>query len=312
MSRSSVVERISGFLFSPLKTFDASKDDTLGNAAVYFISILAIGAVLSGITGWLVFHHDVAIAMFVLVFVLGILDVFIGGLLIHIWVYLFGGRKGVTQTVKALMYGATPKCLLGWIPIVGTFTVLWTLILQIVGIRQLHELSTERAVLAVIFGMVLAVSIPLSVTYAATGTWHIGFATESASMEPNMHVGDLIFVQAPQRTSIITQEEGKLANYKSFNGYGDVIIYRANGLSSRTPIIHRAMCWVDKGGQMPNGKPAPHEGYITKGDNNAGYDQSYLQPVKPEWIVAIAKARVSYLGYPSLILKNPSILKDRF
>ncbi|NOR77378.1 MAG: signal peptidase I [Methanophagales archaeon] len=158
----------------------------------------------------------------------------------------------------------------------------------------------------------IIVAIIIVVAYAATGTWHIGFAVESGSMLPNMQVGDLIFVQAPQRTDIITCEEGKLADYKSFNGYGDVIIYRPNGLSSTTPIIHRAMYWVEKEGQMPNGRPAPHEGYITKGDNNAGYDQPNLQPVKPEWIVAIAKARAPYLGYPSLILKNPSILKEWF
>nr|QNO54564.1 hypothetical protein KENJCFKB_00024 [Methanosarcinales archaeon ANME-1 ERB7] len=302
---SSVVERIRGFLVSPIKTFDASKDDTFGNAAVYFITILAISAVLSGITGWLVFQHGVAmIVMIVLVFVLGILGVFIVGLWIHIWVYLFGGRKGVTQTLKALMYGATPNCLLGWIPIAGIFTVLWTLILQIVGIRQLHELSTKRAVLAVILAMVLAVSIPMSVSYAATGTRHIGFATESASMEPNMHVGDLILVQAPHRAKIVTYEEGKLLDYKSLNNYGDVIIYHPNGRHSVTPIIHRAMDWVEMGQEMPGGKPAPHVGYITKGDNNNGYDQPNLQPVKPEWVIAVAKGTVPYLGYPSIILNN--------
>jgi len=159
----------------------------------------------------------------------------------------------------------------------------------------------------------IIVAIIIVVAYAATGTWHIGFAVESGSMLPNMNVGDLIFVQAPQRTDIITCEEGKLADYKSFNGYGDVIIYRPNGLSSTTPIIHRAMYWVEKGAKMPDETPAPHAGYITKGDNNDFPDQKrngLSDPVKPEWVVAIAKARAPYLGYPSLILKNPSILKE--
>ncbi|MHC1623795.1 MAG: signal peptidase I [Candidatus Methanospirareceae archaeon] len=146
----------------------------------------------------------------------------------------------------------------------------------------------------------------VSVAYAATGSWHIGFAVESGSMEPNMQVGDLILVQAPQRTDIIPYEEGKTLNYTTFDDYGDVIIYRPNGFSSATPIIHRAMYWVEKGEKMPDGKPAPHAGYITKGDNNSGYDQPMLgvEPVKPEWVVAVARARVPYLGYPSLILKK--------
>lgn len=153
----------------------------------------------------------------------------------------------------------------------------------------------------------LIVAIIISVAYTATGTWRIGFAVESGSMEPNMHVGDLIFVQALHRTNITTYEEGEMLNYTSFNNYGDVIIYQRNGISSETPIIHRAMYWVKEGEEMPGGKPAPHAGYITKGDNkktNPRPDQPGLEPVKHEWIVAVARARVPYLGYPSLILKK--------
>jgi hypothetical protein len=29
-----------------------------------------------------------------------------------------------------------------------------------------------------------------------------------------------------------------------------------------------------------------------------------VEPVRPEWVVAVAKLRVPYLGYPSLILKK--------
>ncbi len=150
----------------------------------------------------------------------------------------------------------------------------------------------------------IIVAIIILIVYAATGTWHVGFAVESGSMEPNMQVSDLILVQAPDRTNITAYEEGKMLNYTSFNNYGDVIIYRPNGLSSVTPIIHRAMYWVEEGEEMPNGKPAPHAGYITKGDNNPRPDQTRLEPVKREWVIAVAKVGVPYLGYPSIILKN--------
>lgn len=102
--------------------------------------------------------------------------------------------------------------------------------------------------------------------YAATGTWLNRFAIQSMSMEPNMQAGDIILVQSSQRTGIITYEEGEMLNHTSFNDYGDVIIYRPNGFSSATPIIHRAMHLVEKGEEMLGGKPAPHAGYITKGD----------------------------------------------
>ncbi len=153
----------------------------------------------------------------------------------------------------------------------------------------------------------IIVAIVISVAYAATGSWRIGFAVTSGSMEPNMQVGDLIFVQSPERTDITTYEEGKMLNYTSFNNYGDVIIYHPDGMTSER-IIHRAMYWVEKGDEMPDGKPAPHAGYITKGDHNLYHDQNPrafgYEPVKPEWVIAVPKARVPYLGYPTFKLNQ--------
>ena len=171
---------------------------------------------------------------------------------------------------------------------------------------------------------IIIVALIIFVVYAATGMWRIGFAVESGSMEPNMQIGDLILVQSPARTKIITYEEGKALDHKSFGKYGDVIIYRPNGFTSTTPIIHRAMGWVEEGETMPGGIHAPHEGYITKGDHNPSYDQQSLGvtvgqkkvavgPVKPKWVIAVAKVRVPYLGYPSLILKDiTQKIKDVF
>ncbi len=87
-----------------------------------------------------------------------------------------------------------------------------------------------------------------------------------------------------------------------FNQYGDVIVYRPFGEAARTPVIHRAMYYVNESEPMwPGGPPAPHSGYITQGDNNFLYDQSsgisQNQPVKPEWIIGVAEIRIPYLGW---------------
>lgn len=151
---------------------------------------------------------------------------------------------------------------------------------------------------ALLILVVVIVAVKVS-AYAATGTTHFGFAQESGSMEPNMRVGDLILVQSPQHTNIITYAEGEMHGYKLFGDYGDVIIFHPNGISSATLIMHRAISWMEKGEEMPNGEPAPHEGYITKGDNNPYPDQSGLgiEPVKPEWVRCVARVRIPYLGH---------------
>lgn len=182
----SIVERVKGFLVSPSKTFDASKEDTVGDAFKYFAAILVIYAVIIAvisIVGLSAFaaiegifgapFKDVlapllgaavaplfAIGFFIVAFVAGVIGVFIGGLWFHIWVYLVGGRKGVGQTIEAVMYGMTPNLILGWIPFVNIIAAIWAIIVVIIGVRQLHELSTGKAVLA----WILAVIIPAIIT----------------------------------------------------------------------------------------------------------------------------------------------------
>ena len=185
----SIEERIKGFLFNPSETFDASKEDTLGDSLTYFVVVLTIFAVIFGafyaiysaafsliitriiasilgtsmppfmaamgpLIGLLFF-----VLFFVLILVVGIIAAFIGGLWTHIWVYLVGGRRGVAQTIKAVMYGSTPSFLL-------TPLLPWAFIVQVIGIRQLQELSTGRTILAVILAIIIP-AIIIAAIFAA-------------------------------------------------------------------------------------------------------------------------------------------------
>jgi amino acid transporter len=67
-----------------------------------------------------------------------------------------GGRNGLFQTIKAVIYGETPILVLGWIPVINLFAAIWMIIVGIIGVRQLHGLSTGTAVIA----MILALLIP--------------------------------------------------------------------------------------------------------------------------------------------------------
>ena len=138
------------------------------------------------------------------------------------------------------------------------------------------------------------------------GTWTPMRAIESGSMEPNMMVGDIVFIKDISRASIVTQEEGAISGYKTFGDYGNVILYRKYGSTGDTPIIHRAMYYVEAGDPMWAGGPiAPHAGYITKGDNeitNRQYDQEHLctVPIHEEWVIGVARYRIPYAGYVRL------------
>ncbi|AKB42347.1 MULTISPECIES: signal peptidase I [Methanosarcina] len=160
-----------------------------------------------------------------------------------------------------------------------------------------------------LMSVVAVVIIFMVLSKLAFGLWTPMVAVESGSMEPHMQIGDIIFIKSIDRSNITTYEEGKNTGYKSFENYGDVILYRQYGEEGVTPIIHRAMYRVEAGEPMwEGGPPAPYSGYITKGDNavtNSHYDQegqiSYNMPVKDEWIIGTAKYRIPYLGYVRLL-----------
>lgn len=144
------------------------------------------------------------------------------------------------------------------------------------------------------------------ILYGYAGTWPPAVSIISTSMEPNMHVGDEVLIKGLSMTDVHTAYDSASTHYRTFGNYGDVIVYRPMGKMNVTPVIHRAMYYVEEGQPMwaIGGPPAPHAGYITLGDNNgASYDQlpgsgiSPLEPVRKEWVIGVAQFRVPYIGY---------------
>ncbi|SDJ69380.1 signal peptidase, endoplasmic reticulum-type [Halovenus aranensis] len=171
---------------------------------------------------------------------------------------------------------------------------------------------------------VVAVLLLGAYLFAISGVWPPMVAIESGSMEPNMEVNDLVILMETERfqpaeahgdTGVVTAAVGNETGYGSHGGDGDVIVFNPDGNEGTTPIIHRAMFWVEEGenwcaqanqaylGSLdPDDEEcvAPNDGFITKGDNNGRYDQASLQatrPVKPEWVVGTAEARIPGLGW---------------
>ena len=178
------IELMKGFLLSPVETFRKVRDTDLGDSLRYYLLLLVINAVLSAIvnlaiagTVWMMFSDlfkqaglpvsavsgagviVIALVMIIVQFVL----VFIGAAWLHLFVYLFGGRRGYLQTLKAVTFGSTPAMLFGWIPFAGFLAGIWSLVLGIFGIRELQDLTTVKAVLAVILALMVIVLIVIAI-----------------------------------------------------------------------------------------------------------------------------------------------------
>ena len=158
--------------------------------------------------------------------------------------------------------------------------------------QTIKDIALALVILLVVFGGL----------YLYTGGWPPLVSITSESMIPHLEKGDLVLIQSLSRGDVRTYEDNG-SNYTSFGEAGDVIVYRPYGSANATPVIHRAIRWVEQGQPMwKGGTSAPWSGYVTLGDNNAGiYDQeadiSFDAPVKKEWVIGIARYRIPLMGY---------------
>ncbi|MFB6361722.1 MAG: S26 family signal peptidase [Halobacteriales archaeon] len=197
----------------------------------------------------------------------------------------------------------------------------WLLTTDEPRVRVVREILSSVA-LVLLIGIVL---------FGVSGVWPPLVAVESGSMEPHMERGDLVFVMDADRfvpdaavegTGVVPYRDAEAVGYRTFGDYGDVIVFDPPSTGG-PPIIHRARFWVDEGenwydraepryvdanrcGDSPREAlrncPAPHAGFITRGDANPVYDQAsgVSGPVKPAWVKGTAEVRVPYLGYVRL------------
>ena len=113
--------------------------------------------------------------------VLALIASFIGAFGLHISVYLLGGKRGYHNTYKAMVYGGTPAYFLSYIPYLNIIGTIWGAVLIVMGLKSLQDMSTGRAILALllplmviifimmIFGALLAFMLGYTIGMMATG-----------------------------------------------------------------------------------------------------------------------------------------------
>lgn len=155
--------------------------------------------------------------------------------------------------------------------------------------------------------------------------------------------GDLVLVKRADDPNDVETAYGP-GEREGYGARGDVLVYRPRGDPNQTPIIHRALTfvevtatvdaegnttrsysyWNERGAfiqeassvNMPaagiHGMKPPASGYVTKGDNpntNQYADQVSHVPgllVEPEWVIGKSRGEIPWLGLVKLALTgNP-------
>ncbi|MEZ3142324.1 S26 family signal peptidase [Halobaculum sp. MBLA0143] len=182
--------------------------------------------------------------------------------------------------------------------------------------------------------VVAAVAVFAAALSLATGVWPPLVAVESGSMEPALSAGDLVIVTEPGRFAaaaatadgVVTARQGRDRGHRSFGAPGSVVVYSPPGRTG-PPVVHRVQFrvaagenWYDRADPSAvtaedcaelRHCPAPHDGFVTKGDDNRRYDQAtgLAPPVRASWLRGVARGSVPYLGCLRLALAGDSCLR---
>ena len=102
-------------------------------------------------------------AQIVIAPVAALIGLFVGGAIVHLFLWMLGGlddsRAGYEGTVRVLAYASLAQ-LANAVPFVGWIgAVVWSVVLQTVGLARVHRTTPGRAVAAVLMPLVLCCAL---------------------------------------------------------------------------------------------------------------------------------------------------------
>lgn len=194
------VEKAKGFITNPVKSFQQSREDKLDDAIKYFTVILTIFAALWGIITMVNTGVGDGIEYFIGGFIEFFIGAFIGGAALQLSLIIIGSEKeGFGLALKVIIYGSTPCMLFGWIPVLGIIAGFWSLVLLILGVRELYRISTARTLTVILlmlinafFLIVFVLSVFIMIFEDVSVPWFIGgnifFAAVLALFDGGMYL----------------------------------------------------------------------------------------------------------------------------
>ena len=150
----------------------------------------------------------------------------------------------------------------------------------------------------------LFVILVLLAMFAYTGLWPPLVVVESNSMmhgEDNLsHIGtidtgDLVLVKkVDQATDVETYVDGLSSGHKTYGDYGDVVIYKRGGSDTITPIIHRAIIYLEIN--------ADGQSYRSESLDAAPSDRWSISDSTDTWDRLTSRLTITHVGYKDLTI----------
>ena len=92
--------------------------------------------------------------------ILIIIGLFIGSIIIHISVMMFGGKRGFEATFRVLAFSNSIQLLSSIVPLLGAlFALIYYPVVIVVGLKEIHRITMGRAAFAVFVSIIIGVII---------------------------------------------------------------------------------------------------------------------------------------------------------
>ncbi len=181
-------DKIRGAIKEPTKFFhEINKEKGIGHALIYYVIFLIINTILSvfyltkvfsAIPELGAFAGAITASVIIMQFLFSLVMLFIITGLVHLFSKWVKGKGNYDDTFKAMIYGMTPNLIFSplfmiYMAIIGIQNItalipmylvsggiaIWSIVLEIIGLKIAHKYSTWRAVLSLIIIPILLVII---------------------------------------------------------------------------------------------------------------------------------------------------------
>jgi len=162
-----MIDKIKDVLLKPMFFFDKIKEEKgVKKAFIYFAVLAFFSTLLAYLISLVMPAYSIGVlektfgvtvpeeairvsTIFTTIFyyVLSLGFAFVVAALLHVWILIFGGKEGYEKSYQLYVYSHTPTYLLGWIPFLGFFAGIYSLILLILGTEEMHGIARRRAIL---------------------------------------------------------------------------------------------------------------------------------------------------------------------
>ncbi|MGA9621828.1 MAG: YIP1 family protein [Methanoregula sp.] len=154
-----ILDIIISLLKDPQSTMRRLKDETVTSAGTYFLILAGIMFIPFGLLAGLGLSLRGFAPAMIVIYLIEVIGWLFFVFLVNAVLCIIDRPYGLSQTLSTAFYAVTPLAVLGWIPLIGSFSVFWALFLMKCGLQERQDIPEKKAFIAVVVPAVIFIFV---------------------------------------------------------------------------------------------------------------------------------------------------------